>query len=217
MMAKKKGLGEKHEAIFKYLEARQMQNLPSPTIREIQEACNISSTSLVNYYLGQMEEAGWIARDRKISRGIRLLKTRFSNTPPLRVPLIGQIVASEPAPVPPSDFSYFTAEDVVEVPQSILRKVDEDVYALRVKGTSMIDAMINDGDIVIMKPAQDASNGEMVAVWLAAKDETTLKYFYRENGRIRLQPANPTMQPIYIDDSKDLRIQGKVVAVIRQT
>ena len=80
----------------------------------------------------------------------------------------------------------------------------------------MIDAMINDGDLVIMKKAQEARNGEMVAVWLDDNDETTLKYFYRENNRIRLQPANPTMGPIYIDNPKSLRIMGKVVMVIRQ-
>ena len=80
----------------------------------------------------------------------------------------------------------------------------------------MIDAMVNDGDIVIMKRTQDARNGEMVAVWLTDKDETTLKYFYRENGKVRLQPANPTMKPIYIDDPSTVKIQGKVVMVMRQ-
>lgn len=80
----------------------------------------------------------------------------------------------------------------------------------------MIDAMINDGDIVIMKPAVEARNGEMVAVWLDNKDETTLKYFYNENGRVRLQPANPTMDPIIVEDPRSVRIQGKVVMVIRQ-
>ena len=80
----------------------------------------------------------------------------------------------------------------------------------------MIDAMVNDGDIVIMPKAQDARNGEMVAVWLQDRDETTLKYFYREKNRVRLQPANPTMGPIYVDDPKSLRVQGKVVMVIRQ-
>jgi repressor LexA len=80
----------------------------------------------------------------------------------------------------------------------------------------MIDAMVDDGDIVIMKHAQEAHNGEMVAVRLRGSDETTLKYFYRENGRIRLQPANPTMQPIIIDDPNSVEVQGKVVLVIRQ-
>ena len=80
----------------------------------------------------------------------------------------------------------------------------------------MIDAMVNDGDVVIMKPAHEAHNGEMVAVWLEGKDETTLKYFYNEGSRVRLQPANPTMDPIFIDDPSSVRIQGKVVMVVRQ-
>jgi repressor LexA len=76
--------------------------------------------------------------------------------------------------------------------------------------------MVNDGDIVIMRRAQEARNGEMVAIWLTENDETTLKYFYLENGRVRLQPANPTMDPIYIDDPTQVEIKGKVVMVIRQ-
>ena len=80
----------------------------------------------------------------------------------------------------------------------------------------MIDAMVNNGDIVIMKRAQEAKNGEMVAVWLDDKDQTTLKYFYKESSRIRLQPANPNMGPIYIENPSSLRIMGKVVMVIRQ-
>ena len=80
----------------------------------------------------------------------------------------------------------------------------------------MIDAMVYDGDIVVMKPAHEANNGEMVAVWLEDRDETTLKYFYSEKGRVRLQPANPTMKPIMIEDPTTVKIQGKVVMVIRQ-
>ena len=80
----------------------------------------------------------------------------------------------------------------------------------------MIDAMINDGDIVVMKKTNQAKNGEMVAIWLNDRDETTLKYFYRENGKVRLQPANPTMQPIIIDDPRIVEVQGKVILVIRQ-
>ena len=91
-----------------------------------------------------------------------------------------------------------------------------ELFALEVQGDSMIDAMVNDGDIVIMKQAQEARNGEMVAVWLDDRDETTLKYFYKEDGRVRLQPANPTMKPIIVDDPAAVKIQGKVVMVIRQ-
>jgi repressor LexA len=97
-----------------------------------------------------------------------------------------------------------------------MRDKSAELFALEVDGHSMIDAMVNDGDIVIMKRAQTANNGEMVAVWLEDTDETTLKYFYKENGRVRLQPANPTMKPIIIENPERVRIQGKVVMIVRQ-
>ncbi|MFM8428061.1 MAG: LexA family protein, partial [Chloroflexota bacterium] len=92
----------------------------------------------------------------------------------------------------------------------------KDLFALHVQGDSMIDAMINDGDIVVLKPAQEARNGEMVAVWLSDKNETTLKYFYKEKDGFRLQPANPTMKPIMVKKNEPLEIKGKVVMVIRK-
>ncbi len=92
----------------------------------------------------------------------------------------------------------------------------EGLFALKVKGNSMIDALINDGDIVVMKKQETAENGEMCAVWLRDKNETTLKRFHREKGnRIRLQPMNPTMEPLYAN-AKNIAIQGKVVLVVRQ-
>jgi len=97
-----------------------------------------------------------------------------------------------------------------------LSEADSFLFALQVQGDSMIDAMVNDGDIVIMKPAQVAENGEMVAVRLTDEDKTTLKFFYKENGHVRLQPANPDHQPQIISDPNSIIIQGKVVLVIRQ-
>ncbi len=111
----------------------------------------------------------------------------------LTVPLLGNIVAGEPMPVPASDFSYYDPESGIDIARSLLpaHEAEDQLYALRVHGDSMIDAMINDGDIVVMKKTNQAKNGEMVAIWLNDRDETTLKYFYRENGKVRLQPANP--------------------------
>jgi repressor LexA len=137
----------------------------------------------------------------------------------LNVPILGRIVAGEPIPVPSSaDFELFDAESRVEIARSLMPAKEKvnDLFALEVQGDSMIDAMVNDGDIIIMRPAKEARNGEMVAVWLDENDETTLKYFYREANRVRLQPANPTMKPIYIENPDRLRIMGKVVMVIRQ-
>jgi repressor LexA len=228
MMARKRkpGLSERQKKILQVLESFQDKNGYPPSIREICDLADISSTSVVNYYLEQLQEMNYIERDTRVSRGIRLLQplteavgaVRQAVEELLRVPIVGRIVASAPAPVPPSDFSYYDAESMVEVARSMLpgREKTDELYALEVDGDSMIDAMVNDGDIVIMKRASEARNGEMVAVWLSGDNETTLKYFYKENGRIRLQPANPTMGPIYIDNPRDVEIQGKVVMVIRQ-
>ncbi|HBX71213.1 MAG TPA: repressor LexA [Chloroflexi bacterium] len=240
MMARKKqkGLSDRHKRILEVLDRSTAQNGYPPSIREICTRANISSTSVANYYLDRLEELGYIERDRQVARGVRLVKS-LSDIPEmavekvretaqavqqkveelLSIPVVGRIVANNPMPVPGSDFSYYDAETAVDIARSMLPVRDTnlgDLFALEVDGDSMIDAMVNDGDIVIMKRTQEARNGEMVAVWLTDKDETTLKYFYRENGKVRLQPANPTMKPIYIDDPNTVKIQGKVVMVMRQ-
>ncbi len=227
MMARKKaGLGERHKRILKFLEKFQSKNGFPPSIREIGENTNISSTSVVNYYLNQLVEMNFIERESNVSRGIRLLKTLEGNlvqtsqmiTDMFSVPVIGRIVAGEPVPVPSSDFNYYDQETGIDIARSLLpsREKTEDLFALEVQGDSMIDAMVNDGDIVVMRPVTQAENGEMVAVWLLDRDETTLKYFFHENGRVRLQPANPLMKPIIIDDPAQVQVQGKVVLVIRK-
>ena len=234
MARKSAGLSERHHKIMQFLTKFQEENQYSPSIREIGESIQVSSTSLVDYYLKQLEEKRYITRDEHISRSIRVLHPvppsfgaqvsqavrRVSEVAGelFSIPVLGRIVASAPIPVPSSDLSFFDSETTVEIARSMLptkEKVSE-LFALEVQGDSMIDAMVNDGDLVVMKPAHEAQNGEMVAVWLDDTDETTLKYFYQENKRVRLQPANPTMDPIYIDDPSHLRIMGKVVMVIRQ-
>jgi len=242
MVRKSKGLSERHLKILALLEKYQDKGYP-PSIREIGEQTDITSTSVVNYYLEQLERWGFIERDRRISRGLRVVPEKMAEigvaavTPVgavgqvarkavevvndfLRVPVLGRIGASLPMPVPASDFNYYDAETGVEIARSLLpaKKVDG-LFALEVQGESMIDAMVNDGDIVVMRKVNnnaEAKNGDMVAVWLPARDETTLKYFYKEADGYRLQPANPTMQPIYINKSEHLEIKGKVVMVIRK-
>jgi repressor LexA len=235
-MARKrsKDLSERQKKILDVLARFQEQFGYPPSIREICDQANISSTSVVNYYLEQLEGMGYIQRDGRVSRGIRLIKPladiessvfsqaaesiRQSVEELLRIPVVGRIFASVPVPVPSSDFNYFDAESMVDVARSMLpgKEKSSDLFALEVQGDSMIDAMVNDGDIVIMKRSHEARNGELVAIWLSDRDETTLKYFFLENGRVRLQPANPTMQPIYIDDPNIVEVQGKVVMIIRQ-
>lgn len=234
MARRSEGLSERHRKIMEFLTRFQGQSGYSPSIRQIGDSIGVKSTSLIDYYLNQLQQMGFIERDDHVSRSIRILKPAGPSIPQraaesirnaagafgdmLRIPVVGRIVASAPIPVPASDLDYFDAESGVEIASSLLPAKEKisDLYALEVSGDSMIDAMVNDGDLVIMKKAQEAHNGEMVAVWLNDTDETTLKYFYREANRVRLQPANPTMGPIYIDNPERLRIMGKVVMVIRQ-
>lgn len=210
-------LSARQEAMVDFIAKFLDENGYPPTIREIGSACGISSTSVVNYNLTKLEREGFLVRDQQVSRGLRLAAQQISQeiSNLVKVPLVGRIVASEPCPVPGSDFSFFGADEAIELTRDIVDP-HEDLYALQVKGDSMVDAMINDGDIVIMRPHKDVQNGDLVAVWLADKEETTLKRLYKEGSRIRLQPANPTMQPIYIDDAKSVQVQGRVVAVIRK-
>lgn len=225
MVRKSKGLSERHIRVLEFLVKYQDENGRPPSIREIGDAAKISSTSVVNYYLEQLEKMEYIERDGRVSRGLRL--TDKVNeviqiiTDLMRVPVMGRIVASAPVPVPASDFNYYDVETSVEIATSLLPAPDKSkqLFALEVDGDSMIDAMVNDGDYVIMKPVAsnaEVRNGEMVAVWLPNRDETTLKYFYKEKEGYRLQPANPTMQPIMINREEPLEIKGKVVMVIRK-
>jgi repressor LexA len=219
MVRKSKGLGERHQKILGFIQEYQNKHKHPPSIREIGEYCDISSTSVVNYYLDQLEKSGHIERDRKISRGLRLSNATV-NSDMLRIPILGPIAAGIPLPELQPGVSYMTdsethAVDIARNMFSAKEKVN-DLYALEVKGESMIDAMINDGDIVVLKPAIEARNGEMVAVWLPRENEATLKYFFKEKDGYRLQPANPTMKPILIKKTEPLEIKGKVVMVIRK-
>lgn len=184
-----------------------------PSIRQIKDACDISSTSVVDYNLRILEKGGHIRRDREVSRGIEVLHggRRHRVVP---VPIIGTIAAGQPIPVPSADtWQAYDQDDTVEVSPDMLGD-RENVYALRVKGNSMIDALVSDGDLVLMQTVNSAADGDMVAAWLKREEETTLKRFYREGDRVRLQPANETMEPIYTD-AANVEIQGKFIAAIR--
>ena len=219
MSAKSEVLGERHQRILEFLQDYQRENRFPPSISEIGEKIGVSSTSVVNYYLDQLEKRGLIERDRKISSGVRLAGVgEFVNT--LRIPILGPIAAGLPLPELDPNIKYINESETnaVDIARSLLppKEKGDGLYALEVKGESMIDAMINDGDIVILKPAMDVQNGEMVAVWLPRDNEATLKYFFKEKDRYRLQPANPTMKPIFVKKSEPLEIKGKVVMIIRR-
>jgi len=222
MVRKSKGITDKHIKVLEFLTDYQTKYGRPPSIREIGEKVKISSTSVVNYYLDQLKKMGYLERDDRVSRGVRLtekVNEIIQNTNELlRVPILGPIAAGPLLLVPEPGVNYMNDKeyDAVDIARSLLpsKENGNNLYALEVKGDSMIDAMINDGDIVVMKQATEARNGEMVAV--RVNDEYTLKYFYKEKDRYRLQPANPTMKPIYLKKNDPLEINGKVVMVIRK-
>jgi repressor LexA len=210
-----KDLSERQTKILDFLQDFIRENRFPPTIREIGEKVGISSTSVVKYNLDALESKGYIERDPEISRGIRLPEDVFGSVlDAVRVPLLGRIAAGQPIPVPEAAVSPFGADETIELTRDIV-KDERGIYALEVQGDSMIDALINDGDIVLMRHQERVENGELAAVWLPDQEETTLKRFYLEGQRVRLQPANPTMQPMFFP-ADQVQVMGKVVCVIRQ-
>jgi repressor LexA len=183
----------------------------APSVREIAKACNISSPSMVQYHLNILEDEGYVHRDRSVPRSVRLAERKEGT---VTVRLLGIIAAGEPIPVPSSESSSLVAYESIEVPSRLVRGLNN-VFALEVRGTSMIDALIDDGDVVLLQQAQTADDGEMVAVWLERESETTLKRIYHDSARIRLQPANPQAKPFYYDP-RDVKVQGRVIGVIRE-
>ncbi len=210
-----RALSAKQQHIIDFIHTFLVDRGYPPTIRDIVDGCRISSTSVVDYNLKILEKEGYIRRHREVSRGIELLAWSPTLRSRVQVPIIGQIAAGEPIPVPtPDTWDIAASSETLEVTEDLTRGKGG-VYALTVKGSSMVDALINDGDIILMQYVNVVENGEMAAIWLKAEKEVTLKKFYAESGRIRLQPANSQMQPIYAEPD-NVEIQGRVIAVIRQ-
>jgi len=184
----------------------------APTVRDIARGCNISTPSVVQYHLNMLEEQGFIRRDPAVFRSIQLVERKRQAVS--SVPLLGTIAAGSPIPVPAPDSWTTTPEETLQLTGELTRD-RKDIYALRVKGTSLVDAFVDDGDIVIIQQITTVEDGELAAVWLKTQQEVTLKKIYREKGRIRLQPANKTMQPMYFKP-EEVEIQGKVIAVLRR-
>ncbi len=214
---------ERKLAILRYIYRYQQEHGTAPSVREIGEAMGLNSSSHSHRYLQQLEQAGLITRRPKVARSIRLTEAgrRLVESrpapPPLldtgevvSIPFLGYIVAGEPLPSEP-----LSGEETVEISRSLLGPLDDDLFALRVRGDSMIDALIGDGDLVLFRKQERVENGEMAAVWVLDRQETTLKRIYWEGDRVRLQPANPTMGPIY-ERADNVRVQGKVMLVVRQ-
>lgn len=212
----RKKLSPRRQRILEFINEFIQENGIPPTVRDIQRACDVSSTSVVDYNLRLLERDGYLNRRPDVARGIELLDDEgqpVSNSP--KVPIVGSIAAGLPLPVFSTEDSASSREfDTIEVSPDLTRRYGA-LFALSVKGTSMIDALIDDGDIVVIQPSQHANNGDMVVAWLKTNEEATLKKFYLEGDQVRLQPANSQMEPIYCS-AADVEVKGKVVSVIRK-
>ena len=205
-------LSEKQRRILEFINEFMVENPFPPTIRDIAHSCGISSTSVVDYNLRILEREGYISRTADVSRGIKLIKapeTSGETVKVIKVPIVGNIAAGEPLNIE-TQTSY---SDDIEVPGFLVND-KPNVFAAKVKGESMIDALVADGDLVIMEPTDNPSNGDMVAAFLEDNNEVTLKHFYMQNGIVTLKPANPLMSPITVPAEK-VAVRGKVVGIIR--
>lgn len=208
-------LSARQREILGYIEQYFEEHNYPPAIREIQENLNISSTSVVAYNLKVLEQRGLVRRDGRVSRGVSIVRTEIvplSNNSS-QVPFLGYITAGQPLP-DPEELTSESAE-LIDIPAEVVAANKlANVYALKVRGHSMIDALISDGDIVLLRYQETAEPGDMVAARIVSDNSVTLKRFYREGDMVRLQPANITMEPIYVP-AHNVRIQGRVVGVMR--
>ena len=206
----------RRKRILEFIQTFIEDNGLPPTVRDIQKACEISSTSVVDYNLRLLDRDGYLNRRPDVARGIELLDDSGQplNSVP-KVQIVGRIAAGAPLPAFSTEGNAASQEfDTIEVAPELPRKFGK-LYGLEVQGLSMIDALIDDGDVVIIQPAQQAENGEMVVAWLKEEEEATLKKFFPEGSQVRLQPANKQMEPIYCS-ADNVEIRGKVVSVIRK-
>jgi repressor LexA len=213
-------LSDRQERILEYIRTYVEANRYPPTIREIGKAVDISSTSVVKYNLERLQEKGYIERSVEVSRGLRLTDSPAPqrSAPPalsriVAIPKFGIISAGSPIAAFGQQENPF-AGDTLALTLDLVPDSSE-LYTLQVKGDSMIDALVYDGDWVVIKHQLTAQPRDMVVAWIKDREETTLKYYFPEGAMVRLQPANPAYAPIYVP-ADQLEIQGKVVAVVRQ-
>jgi len=209
----KKKLSVKQEAILEFIAEFLDDNHYPPTVRDIQYGCDISSTSVVDYNLRILQREGFIKRQSDVSRGIELIGHTAKSENLTLVPVYGSIAAGAPLHIPGAGTDRAEADENLDLP-SFLTAGNPDAFAVRVKGESMIDALVADGDLVIMVPATNARNGEMVAAEIRDREEVTLKHFFMRNGEVTLEPANSQMQP-QVYPAKDVAVRGRVVGVVR--
>jgi repressor LexA len=197
-------LTKRQREIFDYLQDFIQQHGYAPSLEEVGRRFGLSSLATVHKHLTNLQDKGFIRRSWNRSRSVELLPARVGQRA-VEVPLLGYVAAGRP-------IEAVASNETIAIPEDLVGR--RETYVLRVKGDSMIDEQIRDGDFVIVEDRKTADNGEMVIALLGGH-EVTLKTFYREHGRIRLQPANPAMQPIIVDPA-NVQLQGVVVGVMRK-
>lgn len=197
-------LTKRQREILDYLNDFIHQHGYAPSLEEIGRRFGLSSLATVHKHLTNLQEKGFIRRAWNRSRSVELVPVQ-SGTRSLELPLLGYVAAGVP-------IEAVVGSESIAVPEDLVGK--RDTYVLRVRGDSMIDEQIRDGDFVIVEDRKTAQNGETVVALLRGA-EVTLKKLYRENGLVRLQPANPTMQPLLVDAGQ-VQVQGVVVGVMRK-
>ena len=197
-------LTKRQREILDFLNDFIQQHGYAPSLEEIGKRFNLSSLATVHKHLTNLQDKGFIKRAWNRSRSVELVPTRMGGRA-VELPMLGYVAAGMP-------IEAVVGSETLAVPEEMVGR--RETYALRVRGSSMIDEQIRDGDFVIVEDRKSADNGEMVIALLGGSD-VTLKKFYRENGNVRLQPANPAMQPLIIA-ADQIQIQGVVVGVMRK-
>jgi repressor LexA len=197
-------LTKRQREILDFLNDFIQQHGYAPSLEEIGKRFSLSSLATVHKHLTNLQDKGFIKRAWNRSRSVEVVPARLGSRA-VELPMLGYVAAGSP-------IEAVVGTETIAVPEDLVGKRDS--YVLRVKGDSMIDEQIRDGDFVIVEDRRTADNGEMVIALLQGSD-VTLKKLYRENGRIRLQPANPAMQPILAAPDQ-VQVQGVVVGVMRR-
>ncbi|MCQ2092106.1 MAG: transcriptional repressor LexA [Fibrobacter sp.] len=211
--SKRKGLTPRQEEILEYIKKYSKENRMPPTVREIGNRFEISSTNGVRSILAALIKKGYINRSPRLSRGIEILNTgneseaseTVSNT--IEIPIVGRVAAGTPI------LAVQNLEGTVTIDRDFLA-CRSDVFALRVKGDSMINAGIFDGDLIFARQQKTADRGEIIVAQV--DNEATVKYYHPAADRIELRPANPNYRPIIVKNDKDFSIAGRVIGVMRK-
>jgi repressor LexA len=198
-------LTKRQKEILDFLEAFMNENGYAPSFEEIARHFGYTSLATVHEHLENLKQKGYIRKSYNASRSLELVPSG-THAAAVELPLLGNVAAGIP-------IEAITDNETIAVPEDFLTRGGEH-YVLRVKGDSMIDEQIRDGDFVIVNARRNASNGEMV-VALVGGESATVKKFYRENGRVRLQPANTSMPPMFYRE-QEVAVQGIVIGVIRR-